>query len=155
MLSQLNEYTPIFLQHLKRPIGTPLMAGLQADIPLLLICQLLVLIQRNAVAKYMLVHFLLNSSFQKTFQTRITYSFIHTASVLATLPLLSTAPKACFTSSPNASVEAPTPPRAAAVKTLTFFRGRPLSVYPSPLAFPFLLPLFELWLFCAYPLNWV
>jgi hypothetical protein len=49
MLSQLYENTAVLLQHLECPIRTPLVTGLQGDIPLLLVLGLLVLIQSNSI----------------------------------------------------------------------------------------------------------
>lgn len=113
MLSQLNENTPILLQNLQCPIRTPLVARFQMGTLLLFIHKLVILIQRNTIA--------ITRISQSTIPyqpTKSTYSFMHTANVLTTLPVLSTALYACFTSSVNAAAVAPSATVAAARRTL-------------------------------------
>jgi len=83
MLPQLYEYAPILLQHFEGPIRTPLMTSLQRNILLFLVLGLVILIQGNSIT-------VLSSalSLSKILET---YSFIQTANVLTTLPVLSTA----------------------------------------------------------------
>ena len=118
MLPELDEYPAVCLEHLERSQGAPLVARLEDMLPLFCVVERVALVERRSVAAAASV-----SAPVCPYTGLIPYSLMHRTRVEATLPVRSTAPYPCLTSSPTDSSMAAAPPPAVARSTAARRRG--------------------------------